>query len=59
MMEELENERGRGVCLNNQGNVYKQIGDFDQALKAYELAIVSGECNKILAIVAVMFSVLS
>ncbi|KAJ3278765.1 hypothetical protein HDU76_009747, partial [Blyttiomyces sp. JEL0837] len=37
MMIQLKNERGRGVCLNNKGNVYKQMDDrFNQAVTAYK-----------------------
>ncbi|KAJ3099775.1 Chromodomain-helicase-DNA-binding protein 1-like [Phlyctochytrium planicorne] len=41
LMVELRNERGRGVCLNNKGNVYKQMdeGELARAVNAYSSAI--------------------
>ncbi|KAJ3277480.1 hypothetical protein HK104_003261, partial [Borealophlyctis nickersoniae] len=41
MMIQFKNERGRGVCLNNKGNTYKQMGThtFKEALEAYTNAI--------------------
>ncbi|RUP46132.1 hypothetical protein BC936DRAFT_147313 [Jimgerdemannia flammicorona] len=45
MMLHFGNERGRGVCLNNKGNVYKQMDNhFAEALDAYNLAIQNGKC---------------
>ncbi|KAJ3107856.1 hypothetical protein HDU96_007767 [Phlyctochytrium bullatum] len=41
LMVQLKNERGRGVCLNNKGNVYKQLDEQEitRAVEAYRVAI--------------------
>ncbi|KAI9348280.1 hypothetical protein DFJ73DRAFT_777345 [Zopfochytrium polystomum] len=40
IMIKFKNERGRGVCLNNKGNVYKQMDHrFNEAVDAYSRAI--------------------
>ncbi|KAJ1549509.1 hypothetical protein HK405_015132 [Cladochytrium tenue] len=44
MMVRLKNERGRGVCLNNKGNVFKQLDNRTQeAIDAYSRAILIAE----------------
>ncbi|KAL2911198.1 hypothetical protein HK105_209349 [Polyrhizophydium stewartii] len=44
MMVQFRNERGRGICLNNKGNTYKQMDHhFREALNAYTLAIQNAE----------------
>ncbi|KAJ1554081.1 hypothetical protein HK405_006080, partial [Cladochytrium tenue] len=44
MMVRLTNERGRGVCLNNKGNVFKQLDNRTQeAIDAYSRAILIAE----------------
>ncbi|KAJ3030789.1 hypothetical protein HDV00_008714 [Rhizophlyctis rosea] len=40
LMRDMNNERGLGVCLNNKGNVYKQMqGHFVDSKTNYEAAI--------------------
>ncbi|KAI8837327.1 hypothetical protein BC829DRAFT_48110 [Chytridium lagenaria] len=41
LMIQLSNERGRGVCLNNKGNVFMQMdeGQIGRAVEAYNKAI--------------------
>ncbi|KXS09412.1 hypothetical protein M427DRAFT_231026 [Gonapodya prolifera JEL478] len=43
VMTEFNSERGKGVCWNNLGNVYSQMGRFDLALNHYNKAIDSAE----------------
>ncbi|KAJ1568587.1 hypothetical protein HK405_000214, partial [Cladochytrium tenue] len=44
MMVRFKNERGRGVCLNNKGNVFKQLDNRTQdAIDAYSRAILIAE----------------
>ncbi|KAJ3186136.1 hypothetical protein HK101_009715 [Irineochytrium annulatum] len=39
MMIRLRNERGRGVCLNNKGSVYKQLRELELSLDCFNRAI--------------------
>ncbi|KAJ3120121.1 hypothetical protein HK098_004865 [Nowakowskiella sp. JEL0407] len=39
MMIEFNNERGRGICRNNIGGVYTQLGRYLEAKQAFEYAV--------------------
>ena len=43
LMRDMGNERGLGVCMNNKGNAYKQMGgEFANAERSYQDAIANG-----------------